>query len=98
MVAAGTVQSVSSVSHTTLAVGPSSAYPSEETQSTSSTPARRAQRRAALLTAYDVDLMPAGSQLSPLRAAAGTPSGRVATVIPFRRAAREAAGTSASVA
>ena len=39
--AAGTVQSVSPVSHTTFAVGPSRAYPSEETQSTSSTPARR---------------------------------------------------------
>ena len=95
---AGTVQSVPPVSHTTFAVGPSRAYPSEETQSASFTPARCAQRRAAVFTAYDVDLIPAGSQSSPVRASAGTPSGSVATVIPSRRAARDVAGTSVSVA
>lgn len=98
MLAAGTVQSVPPSSHTRLAVGPSSAYPSDETQSTSSTPARRAQRRAAVLTAYDVDLIPAGSQSSAARAVAATPRGRVATVIPVARARRDAGGTSASVA
>ena len=47
VVAAGTVHRVAPASQTTFALGPSSTYPSVETQSTSSTRLRTAQRRAA---------------------------------------------------
>ena len=49
--AGGTVCSVSPLSQTIEAVGASSAYPSRESQITSSAPCRAAQRRAAKLPA-----------------------------------------------
>jgi hypothetical protein len=49
--AAGTVHRTPPASHTTLAVGASSAYPSIEVQRTSSAPCAAAQRRAARFAA-----------------------------------------------
>src|SRR3954469_4702882 len=96
--AAGTVQSTPSTSQTSVEVGASRAYPSTDTHSTSFAPCPAAQRKVAMLTAYERVLAPPSSHGEPPRASTGTPSVAVITSTPVCRCAREAAAIGATVA
>src|SRR4051812_50132389 len=85
--AAGTVQSTPSTSQTSVEVGASRAYPSTDTHSTSFAPCPAAQRKVAMLTAYERVLAPPSSHGEPPRASTGTPSVAGFTTTPGRRRA-----------
>src|SRR5690606_6207493 len=85
-------------SHTREEVGASSAYPSAETHSTSSTPCRAAHRWEAMFTAYERDFTPPSSHGAAGRVAAARPRVAVTAAAPSRRMARTAGPTGDSVA
>src|SRR5215475_2894667 len=95
---AGTVHSVVPSSQSSVDVGPSSAYPSDEVHSTSSTPWASAHRWEAMLIAYDSVFAPPSSHGARCRASAAYPSDAVATVMPSRRATATEGASAVTVA